>query len=163
MKKLILAAMAITLLAVGMIRVELVAQPRPDAASKKAGVTVRNAEIAAKQKAMIDAARATYDTLTEYFRLGRQEPNEVYVWSSYLRIAEVRAANSPDQIISACNGHLERMKRLHAGVKALSDESARGGEADRLHATEFYVAEAELFLLEAKNKEHVTGVPPATK
>jgi hypothetical protein len=159
MKKLILAAAAIALLVVGIVRVELVAQPRSGTESKKERVTVQNAERAAKQKAMIDAARATYNLLIEHHSLGREGPNEVYVWSSYLRTSEARAADSRMQVASACKDHLDRMKRLHAGVKSLSDVAAKGGEADRLHATQFYVAEAELLLLEAKNNEKVQLIP----
>jgi hypothetical protein len=159
MKKLILAAVAIALIAVGIVRVELVAQPRPEADAKTNNNATRNAERAAKQKTMIDAARATYNLLLEHHSLGRQGPNEVYVWSNYLRTSEVRAADSKKQVASACKEHLDRMKRLHAGVAALSDVAAKGGEADKLHATQFYVAEAELLLLEANGNENVQLTP----
>ena len=163
MKKVILAAMAVTLLTVGFTRVELVAQPRPDAESKKAPVTVRNPEIAAKQKAMIDAARATYEVQMEQYKLGTQVANEVFVWSSYLRSSQVRAADSRQQVINACQEHVDRMQRLHNYVVALQREGARGGEADKFHATQFYVAEAELLLLEAKRSENAQLTPTPTE
>jgi hypothetical protein len=160
MKKLILATAAIALLAMGIARVELVAQPRSGSESKKEGVAVHNAERAAKQKAMIDAARATYDVKVESYSLGTEVANEVYVWSSYLRSSEVRAAGSRQQATTACKEHLDRMQQLHNKVAALQREGARGGEADRFHATQFYVAEAELLLMEARNNEKGPDLPP---
>jgi beta-lactamase regulating signal transducer with metallopeptidase domain len=162
MKQFVLVVFALAVLLLGVVRVELVAQPLP-AANPKNGVAVRNAEVAAKQQAMIDAARATYDVQMEQYKLGTQAPNEVYVWSSYLRSSQVRVADSRQQVINACQEHIDRMQRLHKYVVALQREGARGGEADKFHATQFYVAEAELFLLEAKNAEHVRGLPAAPK
>ena len=149
MRKLILAAVALALLAVGIVRVDLVAQPRSGAESKK-GVAMHYAERAAKQKAMIDAARATYAVTAESYNLGTEVANEVYIWSSYLRSSEVRAAETRQQAARACKEHLDRMLKLHNKVAALQREGARGGEADRFHATQFYVAEAELLLLESQ-------------
>jgi hypothetical protein len=59
----------------------------------------------------------------------------------------------------ACREHLARMQELHRKVEALSKQGARGGEAEKLHATQFYVAEAELLLLEAKANERFQAAP----
>jgi hypothetical protein len=152
MKKLMLAAASIALLAAGVVRVELVAQPRSEAESQSDNSAAPNAEREARNKAMIEAAQKTYEVVRESYTLGTILPNEVYVWSSYLRSSQVRAARSKDERAKACQEHLDRMQSLHNKVTALQREGARGGEADKFHATQFYVAEAELLLLEAKNQ-----------
>jgi hypothetical protein len=151
---------AIALLAAGVVRVELVAQPRPEANSQTGSSASRSAEQAAKMQAMIDAARATYEAQSVAYELGTQVASEVYVWSSDLRSSQVRAAGSRQEVSKACQEHVDRMKKLHKNVAALANQGARGGEADRFHATKFYVAEAELLLLEAQNKEKAAGLAP---
>ena len=151
MKKLILAAIAINLLAVGIIGVELVAQPRP-ADSKTGNNAALNAQRPAKQKAMIDAAKAAYAGILENHNLGRTiSNNEVYVWSNHIRTSQVRAADSPKQVTQACQGHLARMQDLHGKVEALGRQGSAGGEVHKQAAAQFYVAEAELLLIEAQN------------
>jgi hypothetical protein len=150
MKKLILAAVAIVLFIFGVVRVELVAQALPDAVTKSPDSTPQNPQRTAKFQAMADAAQRTYGAVNELFKLGQGSHTEVYVWSSYIRSAQVRAAASREERTKACQKHLERMQSLHNQVAALQREGARGGEADKFHATQFYVAEAELFLLEAQ-------------
>jgi hypothetical protein len=51
------------------------------------------------------------------------------------------------------------MRKLHNKVAALGREGAKGGEADKFHATQFYVAEAELLLVEAKGNEDIQLTP----
>jgi beta-lactamase regulating signal transducer with metallopeptidase domain len=160
MKKLFLAAIAIALLTVGAVRVELVAQALPDAVTTSPDSTPQNPQRAAKFQAMADAAQKTYDAVDELFMLGTGSHTEVYVWSSYIRSAQVRVAASRDERIKASQKHLDRMQNLHKKVAALQREQARGGEADKFHATQFYVAEAELFLLETKNNESAPALHP---
>jgi hypothetical protein len=149
MKKLIFGAAAIVVLMAGTVGVELGAQPRREPATDKDNAATRNVEIAAKQKAMIEAARAAYAGILESHSLGRATSNnEVYAWSTRIRSAEVRAANSRQQMTKACLDHLQRMRDLHERVAALGREGAPGGETHRQAATQFYVAEAELLLLE---------------
>lgn len=150
MKKLILATAALALFIAGIVSVELVAQTGPQTDGKAASGAGRNAEREAKQQAMIDAARATYEALEALFELGTTTQDYVYVWSSRIRSSQVQAADTKQERISACEQHLHRVKELHNKVKALSEQGAMGGEVDKLYAIEFYVAEAELLLLEAK-------------
>lgn len=150
MKKLILAGVAIALLVAGIVRVELVAQSE----SKKEGA-VRNADLAAKQQAMIDAARGVYDMLVESHDQGTGAllPQERYVWSSHLRSAQAHAADSRQQATKACQEHLQRMQDLRRRVASLGQEGVPGGEAHKQSAAQFYLAEAEVLLLEAKGSE----------
>jgi hypothetical protein len=160
MKKLILAAGAIVLLVAGIVRVELVAQLRPEADSESGGSAARNSERTTKMQAMIDAARAAYEARLLLYHSGTIPANELYVWSSYLRSSQVRAVGSRREATKACQEHLDRMKDLHDKVAALANQGARGGEADKFHATQFYVAEAELLLMEAKNNEKGSAPSP---
>jgi hypothetical protein len=153
MKKLILAGAAIAVLAAGIVGVVL-AQPRPEADSKKGGVAVRNAELAAKQRSMIDAAQRTLAAFEESFNYGKLLPNEAYDWSSRIRSAQVRTTDSRQQATKASQEHLKRMQVLHSKVAAASKEGAVGGEPQKLFAAEFYVAEAEVLLLEARGSEN---------
>jgi hypothetical protein len=54
--------------------------------------------------------------------------------------------------MKACQEHVDRMRGIHAKVKALHAQGSRGGEETKYRASEFYVAEAELLLLEAKGQ-----------
>jgi hypothetical protein len=147
MEKLTLAAVALALLAATIVPV-LVAQPRSSAA-----VTGRNADLAAKQQAMIDAAQRALAGFT-----GEESPlspNETYVWSTHLRSAQVRAADSRQEATKACQDHLNRMQKLHRRVASLGAEGVPGGEHHKVAAAEFYLAEAEVLVLEAKGNENV--------
>lgn len=155
MTKLMLAAAATILLVAGIARVELGAQPRAEG-------DARNAELAAMQKAMIDAAKAAYAGILEAHNLGRATSNnEVYAWSNHIRSSEARAARSRQQAIKACQEHLQRMRDLHDRVAALGREGAPGGEMHKQAAAQFYVAEAELLLLDVKGNENLPNAPAA--
>jgi hypothetical protein len=149
MKKLILAGITMALLAAGVARV-LVAQPRP-----ATGSTGRNADLAAKQQAMMNAAQRALAGFDGSFTEGKLSPNEAYAWSTHLRSAQVRAADSRQQVTKACQEHLIRMQEMHRRVAALGAEAVPGGEPHKVAAAEFYVAEAEVLVLEAKGKENV--------
>ena len=151
MKKAILAGAALTLLVAGIVRVELVAQAPPDGDASTTESRSVNSERAAKRKAMVEAATRTYQAVTASYEAGTERLDGLFVWSSHIRLASIRAADTNQQVEKACREHLDRMRNVHAKVKVLYDEQAKGGEADKRHATEFYVAEAELLLLEAKN------------
>ena len=160
MKKRIFAGCAVALLAAGVTRVDLIAQPRSEAQSTKAVANVSSAEREAKLKVMIDAARVAYGGILENHNLGRATSNnEIYVWSAHIRSCEARAANSAEQMAEACQGHLDRMQDLRDRVVSLGKQGSPGGEMHRQAATRFYVAEAELLLLEAKANTAVELVP----
>jgi hypothetical protein len=151
MKKLILAGIAIAVLTTGIVQL-LVAQPRPAAVS-----TTRSADLAAKQQAMIIAAQSALAGFNA--EESKLLANEVYIWSSRVRSAQAGAAESRTQVTRACQEHLKRMQDLHRRVASLNREGVPGGEAHKLAAAEFYVAEAEVLLLEAKGSENVQPAP----
>jgi hypothetical protein len=115
----------------------------------KSGAVLKS-RLVEKQKGMIDAARRTYEAFDELFKAGTTTQEPLYVWSSKLRSSQVRAADGREQATQASQEHLDRMRKLHDKVAALGKQGAKGGEAEKLAATQFYVAEAELLLLEAR-------------
>ncbi|MEX2138622.1 MAG: M56 family metallopeptidase [Pirellulales bacterium] len=159
MKKLILAAGAVAILVAGLVRVELVAQAPLDADTNAEISVVLNSKRAEKQKAMINAARRTYEAFDELFKAGTTTYEPLYVWSSKIRSSELRAADSRQQVTQASQEHLHRMRKLHDKVAALGRQGAKGGEAEKFAATQFYVAEAELLLLEATSNEQIEFTP----
>jgi hypothetical protein len=160
MTKRILAGFAVALLAVGVVQVDLVAQPHSEVASKKANAAASDAEREAKLRIMTDAARAAYAGIVENHTLGKATSNnEIYAWSNQIRSCEARAANAPQQVTKACQEHLQRMQILRDRVVALGKQGFPGGEMYRQAATQFYVAEAELLLLEAKANERFQAAP----
>ncbi len=58
-------------------------------------------------------------------------------------VAALEAADDRAKKIEAVNAHLERMRQLRTRVKALYDGGMRGGEAEKLAAVDFFIAEAE--------------------
>ncbi len=159
MRKLKGAGIVLGLFALGCGLRGVVAQPRPEAEPKKQRVATGNAELAVKQQAMIDAAQRTLAALEESFAHGKLLPNEVYVWSSHIRSSQVRAANAPQQVTNACQEHLKRMQELHRRIAALAKQGMPGGEKQQLYATQFYVAEAEVLLMEAGGMEGGQRLP----
>jgi beta-lactamase regulating signal transducer with metallopeptidase domain len=156
-KKLILALGAALLFMISATRIEFVAQAAPESDSKSEQVTAASPEHAAKQQAMVAEAERTYEATSAHFNVGYGTPDELYVWSNRWRLAATRAANNQQQREIAYQEHLDRMKQLQASVKALYDANAKGGEPAKYFATRFYVAEAELLLLEAKERDRPSG------
>jgi hypothetical protein len=104
--------------------------------------------LAAGAGARLQAAKIASDLYWKDCRNGGKEPPErVYEWSErwrrYAAAVGTRAAR-----LAAAEAHLARMKDLHGPLPALYDQG-RIPIAD-LWATEFFVAEAEIRLAEAK-------------
>lgn len=112
MKKLILVAAAIALLLAGIVRLELSAQPEAKLDAKAADAAVKSPELVAKQQAMIEAARRTYEAFDALFELGSTTQGHIYVWSSHLRSSQARAADTKKELMSARKEQHERMNRL---------------------------------------------------
>jgi hypothetical protein len=108
---------------------------------------------------VLDAARDTYDAIVADYGVGQASAEEVYTWSSRWRAASLRAAKSNEEVLQANTKHLERMRLLHRQVKALYEASAKGGELWQYRASEFYVAEAELLLVDPKSNVEVQPTP----
>ena len=99
-----------------------------------------------------NAAQQTYEATASSYEAGTSKSSEVYDWSRKCA-AEIMKAMNQEQALQASTEHLERMRKLHKKVKALHDEGSRGGEMSVYHASRFYVAEAELMLMETDGEK----------
>ncbi len=68
-------------------------------------------------------------------------------------VAELRAAKSTKDQVSALRAYRDRVKLLYIEVAVLQNAGARGGEAEAYWPTKYYLLEAEYLLGQAKNNE----------
>jgi hypothetical protein len=98
------------------------------------------------------AARHAYEAVWEKFKpfdLSKGDGEDVYRWSRRWMEAEREVAKSKAERVAALQGHFERMKKLEQEVQMY----ARGTiPFQQLAATQFYRAEAELWLLAERAK-----------
>lgn len=170
-KKLLLTAMALVAVAGLAVRVELVAKERaeapirePDADSTKDAqdaldgaaasqyivstvevepLSETDADLIEAAERGFEAARAAYDTDTITL-------DEVCAWSLRLLSAMEVTARSPDEKVAAAKANLVRFESLRTKIKALFDVGARGGEAEKLALTDYYVADAKRRVVHAE-------------
>jgi hypothetical protein len=100
-------------------------------------------------KKLLAAAKQIWEETSSEFEFERVTLADVYMWSRRLSEAERIAARDKQGELDALTGHWKRMRTLHNKIQPLFDAAARGGEAHKLHATSFYVAEVELWLVDA--------------
>jgi hypothetical protein len=105
--------------------------------STKAAVDPKDQGGKVNQK-MVAAAKESMKTTQAIYEVGRASAEDVYRWSRRVVAAE---QFSPE----AVKAHLALMRGLHARAAAQRRVGAEGGEEHILHATEYYVAEAEGF------------------
>jgi enoyl-CoA hydratase/carnithine racemase len=99
-------------------------------------------------KTRLEAAKGEYDGRWKEFQEGRDQLQVIYECSLRLRKAELGIKPTKEETDRATAAHLERMKRIHEQVKSWHD-AGRVATYD-LWSTEFYIAEAEIWLAEAK-------------
>ena len=95
-----------------------------------------------------DAARATYEAMWANYREGRAPEELLYRWSRRWLMAERQLSKQPADPVAAFRDHWQRMKDLENIVRKL--QRSRDSTIDQVSAVEFYRAEAELWLLKAK-------------
>ncbi|HXT59358.1 MAG TPA: hypothetical protein VN699_12035 [Pirellulales bacterium] len=173
MKKLSTVAVAFGLLAIGALGVRLLAgeaadeqpvvefggvKPRiiggEDEASGDQAVLVLGGPAVAQAhrkqaQAMLDAAKAAYKTTQTDYDAGTAVFSDVCAWSRRWLEAELNLAKDRAAEVAVLQDHWKRMKRCYFRIRALNKTGTRGGETQKLHAAEFYVAEAELWLAAA--------------
>jgi hypothetical protein len=98
------------------------------------------------------AARNAYEAVWAKFKpfdLSKGDGEDVYRWSRRWMEAERQMAKSQTERVAALQGHFKRMKKLEQEVQMY----ARGTiPVQQLAATQFYRAEAELWLVAEKAK-----------
>jgi hypothetical protein len=90
-----------------------------------------NLKMVAAAKEALKATQAAYD-------VGRADIEDVYRWS-------LRTAEADHFSPAAVTAHLALMKELHDRAATKAQIGAEGGEPHVVHATEYYLAEAEGF------------------
>jgi hypothetical protein len=88
-----------------------------------------NLKMVAAAREALKATRAVYD-------VGRADIEDVYRWS-------LRSTEADHFSPAAVTAHLALMKGLHDRAATKAKVGAEGGEPHVVHATQYYVAEAE--------------------
>ena len=101
------------------------------------------------RQAMLKAAKKTYGATLVSYQAGKAPFSEVYSWSRRWLEAERLLAKDKDGELAALNDHWKRMNQSYLKIKAWWLGGIKGGEAETFGAAEFYLAEAELWLIEA--------------
>ncbi len=98
-----------------------------------------------------DAARRTYETAWANYRDRRGSDDLLYRWSIRWLDAERQLSDRPSAQVAAFQRHWERMAELERLVRRVQ----RAGQAtiDEISAAEFYRTEAELWLIQAREKK----------
>src|SRR5262249_47607468 len=87
---------------------------------------------------------------------------QLCAWSRRWLQALLDVAKTPDNRIEAYQAYFNRMQQLHEEVAAKYRVGAKGGETDRFCATQFYLAEAKLWLSREKINRASGAKQPAT-
>lgn len=108
-------------------------------------------ELARLAKVRLEAARKTYTVSWKNYRQRHASQDFLYLWSVRWLESEKLVNQQPAEQLTAYKGHLGRMRQLEELITNLQ----RAGQAtvDEVSAAEFYRSEAELWLLQAKEKQ----------
>jgi hypothetical protein len=118
------------------------------AASKADGAKL---DRAATLRTLIESASSAYRAAASDELVGQASAEEIYGWSLRWRASELKGADDKKAGLQANTDHLERMRKLHARVAAAYTAGVKGGEYSKFQASKFYVAEAELMLIDAES------------
>jgi hypothetical protein len=110
-----------------------------------------NTMLARLAKQRRDAARKTYEVTWTNYRERRTSEDLLYRWSVRWLEAERQLSDKPADQVAAFQEHWERMRALERLIGNLQ----RAGQAviDEVSGTEYYRVEAEVWLLQAKEKK----------
>ena len=102
-------------------------------------------------QARLGAAQDAYALAEALYRQqGKGEPEAIYRWSHRWLTAQQALAGTKAERTAAAEAHLDRMKRLEAAAKALVKVGMTSPLDER--AARYYVAEAEVWLAQAKSE-----------
>jgi hypothetical protein len=104
----------------------------------------QNAEQPAAASKLAQSAKAALEAATTMYAVGQADAEDVYRWSRRLVDAELQAGAGRKAALQ----HVARMRQLNVRVEALHRAGVEGGEELRLHATAYYVEEAQLIALQ---------------
>ena len=151
-KKLWFGGATVVLLAAG-IELKLVARSTEGHAGENSkGNPATSPQHDRAVQTLVETAKQTWDVTAAEYDNGTVTLEMVYLWSRRLLEAERIAARNDDDEIAALARHWKRMHVLYLKTKALFEAGVRGGEEQKLRSTSFYLAEAELWLVDAGGK-----------
>jgi hypothetical protein len=99
--------------------------------------------------AMLAAAEKTWEATNASYDVGTTTLANVHHWSRQLLLAERALAETNEQDLAALVEYWKRTKQTYLKIRALYNTGTRGGETENFGAASFYLAEAELWLLDA--------------
>lgn len=118
------------------------------ATAQDSDATTTRSKLAVQRR---DAARKTYETMWANYRERRASDEVLYRWSKRWLKAERQLGVEPARQIAAFKAHLQRMRDLERIINNL--QRSRQTTVDEVSAVEFYRAEAELWLLQARQEK----------
>jgi len=110
---------------------------------------------ASETERLVDTAKKAYESTAAAFDCGISgDPERLHLWSCRWLDAELGASDSQTKSASAYSAHLERMKALSKKVSVKEQTGAMGVAPEHVDAVAYYLAEAEEWLKEGKQKAH---------
>lgn len=100
-------------------------------------------------KAMLTAARKTWEATKASYEVGTTTLANLHFWSKQLLLAERALAETKEEDLAAVLSYWKRTKQTYLKIRALFNTGTRGGETDAFAAASYYLAEADLWLLDA--------------
>ncbi len=98
-----------------------------------------------------DAARKTYEVVWANYRERRAAEEMVYRWSVRWLESERQLSDQHADQVAACKGHRDRMRDLERLISNLQRSGAT--TIEEVSAADYYLAEAEIWLLQAKEEK----------
>jgi outer membrane protein TolC len=111
-------------------------------------VAAQQAKLDELAKLKLEAARRTFEAYWQAYQAGRVLMDPLHIWSC--RWLEAEPRENGRLAIAALRAHLERMRDL----KKIVDAKFQAGQIGQIEAlsTVYFVAEAELWIMEAEQK-----------
>jgi hypothetical protein len=106
-----------------------------------AGAAAQESDHEPAESKLETAARATFEATEALYNVGQTDLEDIYRWSRRWMDAELKV--NPDNRQPRID-HWRRMKAVFERVAALQANGVAGGEANRFHAAEYFVEEAQL-------------------
>lgn len=100
-------------------------------------------------RAMLAAAQKGWEATKASYDVGTETLSNLHLRSWQLFFAQRALADTKDQDLAALLEYWKRTKKIYLKVRALNSTGTQGGETEKLAAASYYLAEAELSLLEA--------------
>ncbi len=152
MKKLMVLVSAALVIVAAAVRLELVAEEPPapatpasppEAAQEAAEPTQDMPPQDDAAAELLAASRKGFEAANTAYHAGAGTLDLVCQWSERWLAAQLENDANPRRQVEYCQQHIERLKKLHAQVKALADIAAKGGETEQLALAEYNLALAK--------------------